>query len=252
MSPRPTGWKKLVDYHLFKSAVNRYLHRHAGGDTRPAFHDIAEVSPELDELTRHWAEIRAELDGVADLDLPRYHDVDPGELAISGGDGDPSRKWSVYMLHLLGHRIEENRARCPVTSRLIDRVPNMIQAFFSILDPRKSVPLHDGPYLGYLRYHLGLRVPETNPPKIIVAGEEHTWREGGACLFDDSWPHQVINEADSPRAVLIVDILRPLPPVPHAVNRFVTDVIARHTYGRSVARRVRTAGAAGLVPESTR
>lgn len=252
MGQASAGRKKALDYHIFKTAVNDYLHRHAGGDQRPTFHDIDTVCPALNALTRHWAEIRAEFDGVAGTEMPRYHDIDPGEAAISAG-GDPSRRWSVYMLHLLGHRIEENRARCPVTSRLIDGVPHLVQAFFSILDPHKSVPLHEGPYLGYLRYHLGLRVPAVKPPKIVVAGQEHVWREGTACLFDDSWPHQVINESDGARAVLIVDILRPLPPVPHAVNRFVTGVVARHTYGRSVARRVRAAGAGGnVVPETTR
>jgi hypothetical protein len=37
--------------------------------------------------------------------------------------------------------------------------------------------------------------------------------------------------------VLIVDVRRPLPLLADLFNRFLTDVIARHTYGRAVARK---------------
>jgi hypothetical protein len=39
------------------------------------------------------------------------------------------------------------------------RALDLYAAFFSILDAGKSAPAHDGPYCGYLRYHLGLIVP---------------------------------------------------------------------------------------------
>src|SRR4029453_17045489 len=103
------------------------------------------------------------------------------------------------------------------------RVPNLIQAFFSILEPGKSIPEHEGPYRGYLRYHLGLRVPKDDPPKLVVNGRDYVWKEGEAVLFADSWPHSVVNHSAEIRAVLIVDIRRPLPAIPDRVNRFVTD-----------------------------
>jgi aspartyl/asparaginyl beta-hydroxylase (cupin superfamily) len=239
-----TGLKRFVDYHFFKSAINAYLHRHAGGDRRPVFHAIECVCAQLNDVTARFEQIKAEFDAVAQADYLPYHEVDPGEAEISDA-GIPNLKWNVFMLQVAGHRIEENLARCPVTNDVLSGIPNLVQAFFSILDPRKSVPLHEGPYLGYLRYHLGLRVPKYNPPRLIVAGEEYVWREGEAVVFDDSWPHEVVNESDEPRVVLIVDILRPLPPVPYAINNFVTGVIASRTYGRKVASRVRGGTAAG-------
>jgi aspartyl/asparaginyl beta-hydroxylase (cupin superfamily) len=120
----------------------------------------------------------------------------------------------------------------------------MIQAFFSILDPGKSVPEHEGPYLGYLRYHLGVCVPAKDPPKIIVNGQDYVWKEGEAVLFDDSWPHSVVNTSNELRAVLIVDVRRPLPFLPDLVNRLLTDVLGRHTYGRALARKAEAFAAA--------
>jgi aspartate beta-hydroxylase/beta-hydroxylase len=39
------------------------------------------------------------------------------------------------------------------------------------------------------------------------------------------------------RAVLIVDVRRPLPFSADIVNRFVTDVVGRYAYGRPVVRK---------------
>src|SRR5262249_24716030 len=66
---------------------------------------------------------------------------------------------------------------------------------------------------------------------------DYVWKEGEAVLFDDSWPHSVVNQSEELRAVLIVDVRRPMPLLADLCNRFITDVIARHTYGRSVVRK---------------
>lgn len=227
-----------MDYHPFKARVNRYLASHVGGDARPTFHDIDRVNPALNELTRNYASIRAEFDRLLDarVPMPAYHDLDAGEAPISNTVA-PHRRWTVYMLYILGYRPARNRARCPRTCALLDRIPDLVQAFFSVLEPHKPVPRHEGPYLGYLRYHLGLRVPERDPPQLIVNGQGYTWRTGEAVMFDDSWPHEVVNHSDDLRAVLIVDVLRPLPRLPAAVNRLVTQSVIRPFYARAIARK---------------
>jgi aspartate beta-hydroxylase/beta-hydroxylase len=236
MALKGSGTRKAFDYRRVKDAANHALWKPSGGDKRPVyFKDIAAVSPGLADLVRHADVIRAEFDAVYDgASLPSYHEVDPGEREISAG-GDPATRWKVLLLYLLGYKPGDNWKRCPETAKLLERVPGLVQAFFSILDPHKSVPLHEGPYLGYLRFHLGLRVPTDNPPMILVNGQPYTWREGEGVLFDDSWPHEVINHSDQLRAVLIVDILRPLTGFPDLLNRFMTMVLAKYTYGRSVA-----------------
>lgn len=224
-----------MDYHGFKAALNSYFARHVGGDRRPVFHNIETTCPELAHLERSFPWIRAEFDALMKRgsELPRYHDIDAGEAKISA---TTKHNWNVFLLELLGHKLEANRSLCPATCEALGRVPNVMQAFFSILDPGKSIPAHDGPYLGYLRYHLGVSIPKIRPPRILVAGQPYTWREGEGVLFDDSWTHEVQNESPEPRAVLVIDILRPMPLAPRLLNRFVTGVIARNTYGRKVAR----------------
>ena len=49
--------------------------------------------------------------------------------------------------------------------------------------------------------------------------------------------HSVVNHSDELRAVLIVDVRRPLPLAADLVNRMLVDVVGRHTYGRALARK---------------
>jgi aspartate beta-hydroxylase len=232
-----------VDYHVFKSVLNWYLARHVGGEQRPVFFDIPTTYPALAAVTQSYPVIHAEFERllVEWEALPLYHDIDAGEAKISN---TTAKKWSVFLLEILGHRPAVNRACCPETCRALDRVGGLIQAFFSILDPGKSIPEHEGPYLGYLRYHLGLRVPVHNPPKLVVKGQDYFWKAGEAVLFDDSWPHSVANPSAEMRAVLVVDVRRPMPLLPGLLNRFITDVVARHTYGRTVVRKAEAFAAA--------
>jgi aspartate beta-hydroxylase len=225
-----------LDYHIFKSIANAFFGLFIGRSTRPTFFNVKQAYPGLDHVTRAYPVIREEFDRLLQegKELPQYHEIDSGERDISS---TTPKRWNVFMLEIMGHRPAQNRASCPETCRALAQVPNMIQAFFSILDPGKSVPEHEGPYLGYLRYHLGVRVPAQNPPKLVVNKQDYVWREGEAVLFDDSWPHAVVNTSNELRAVLIVDVRRPLPLAADLVNRLLIDVVGRHTYGRALARK---------------
>lgn len=225
-----------MDYHYFKDKLNRFYARYVGHNKRPTFFDINKISPQLQQITQLFPTIKKEFENVLNNthNLPRYHDIDPGETEISNAC---EKKWSVFMLYLLGYHVEGADKLCPKLCSALKKIPNITQAFFSILEPGKSIPLHEGPYIGYLRYHLGIHIPADNPPHIVVNKQPYTWRAGEAVLFDDSWPHEVKNESSDYRAVLIIDILRPMPFLPHAINRFVTNVIARYAYGRKVIKR---------------
>lgn len=67
----------------------------------------------------------------------------------------------------------------PNTIKLLDN-PQIINAFFSILDPLVEIKPHIGYYKGYLRYHLGIIIPEENEknPYIVCGGEKYEWKEG--------------------------------------------------------------------------
>jgi aspartyl/asparaginyl beta-hydroxylase (cupin superfamily) len=199
--------------------ANRVFLLAIDGDRRPAFHNIDDVRPELRILDQNFAVIRDELDAVLaeKAIIPRYHEVTARETYISGTI-DPDKDWRVFMLRTPLGIPRKNQSRCPRTTELTGRIPGVVQAFFSILDPGKSIPAHCGPYLGYLRYHLALRVPQNNPPTMRVKDTIHCWEEGKSIVFDDSLEHEVYNKSDETRVVLIVDFLRPMNLPAHALN----------------------------------
>lgn len=207
----------------FVRLMNRLYRRSAGGDERPAFYDIDVTFPCLRLLDKNYSTIREEMEGVLRYKdrLPRPHELDGAETYISGTI-NPDKDWKVFLLRGLAGVPEANQAKCPQTTALLRQLPNVYSAFFSILDPGKSIPAHCGTYLGYLRYHLGLRVPKNNPPSMRVKDTIHVWEEGRSILFDDSLEHEVYNKSDDLRVVLIVDLLRPMPFHLHVCNWLLT------------------------------
>ena len=221
----------------FRILTNRVLRRIVKGDRRPVFFDIEQTCPQLLELDRNFDTVQGELAPLLEQRdrMPCYHHIDPNQNYISGSS---SRRWNVFMLYFLGQSFEDNRAQCPKTCEILERIPNLFQCFVSILEPGKSVPAHGGPYLGYLRYHLGIKVPEMNPPSIRIRDTKYVWQEGESILFDDSWDHEVYNESGGDRVVLIVDILRPMPWYGHILNLVFVQLYGKR-YGKRVARRAR-------------
>jgi aspartyl/asparaginyl beta-hydroxylase (cupin superfamily) len=226
--------KKTLFKRLTKIA-NKAFYHYAGRKHRPVFIDIEKTCPALLEIEQNYEIIRRELNAVLEKKeyIPRYHDVDKRQARISGS-GEQDKEWKVFFLYAVGEKPMANRAQCPQTSAILDKIPHLFQAHFSILDPGKCIPAHSGPYKGYLRYHLGLKVPKSKPPMIRVKDQYHTWAEGKSVLFDDSWEHEVYNDSDDIRVVLIVDILRPMPFALHALNWLLSYVVIRKVYAKKL------------------
>lgn len=201
---------------------------------RPFF--APEILPWIADLEAQWPRVRAELDAVlqATDPIPNFQDISVDQRAITADD-----RWKTYFLYGYGYKAHRNCDRCPETTRLIEAIPGMKTAFFSILYPHKRIPEHCGPYKGLLRYHLGLKVPQdADRCGIRVGGEVRHWQEGKSLLFDDTYPHAAWNDTDELRVVLFVDIVRPLR-LPYGLfNRLFINLIALSPYVRDGRRRL--------------
>ena len=67
---------------------------------------------------------------------------------------------------------------------------------------------------GMLTYHLALKVPaEREKCRMTIEGEDtlHVlpWVEGQSFVFDDMFNHEVWNETDEDRYILLIQIRRP-------------------------------------------
>jgi len=226
---------KLATVKVLSSVVNKFYDLFIGGKDRPTFFDISSTFPELLILDSNFDTINLELRKLikSNCSIPRYHDIDRYQKTISSTQ-NPDKKWRTFMINLMGDFNDEALKIVPNTCKFIAEIPNLFQAFFSILDPKKSIPRHKGIYKGYIRYHLGLKVPKENTPKICVNNQDYIWKERESILFDDSWCHEVINNCKEERIVLIVDVLRPMPKIPHKLNNFIAKHLIKKQYGKYI------------------
>lgn len=117
--------------------------------------------------------------------------------------------WNTYNFFFYGKKFEENCARCPRTTALLESLPRFERdhIMFSSLNPHSRIPPHVGPMNGIVRAHLPLIVPQGC--YIRVGNEERTWHEGKLLAFDDSFEHEVFNHSDQVRIVLFMNFWHP-------------------------------------------
>jgi len=196
-----------------------------------------ESFPWVSAVETDWKLVRKELEAVMARreDIPNFQDISDAQKVLTEGE-----QWKTFWLYAYGEKAEENCARCPETVKVLQRIPGMKSAMFSILAPRKHIPEHRGMYKGVLRYHLGLIVPGSDGScKIRVGSDVRSWKEGKSLIFDDSHPHEVWNECDSYRVVLFVDFLRPVFFPASLLNRMIIWMIARTSSIKEPMDRVR-------------
>jgi ornithine lipid ester-linked acyl 2-hydroxylase len=184
----------------------------------PCIYDNA-AFPWAAGIEREWRAIRGELDAVLRRrpDLPNVQDITPDAATISNDAG-----WKIFPLIAYGIRSRPNIKLCPHTWRVMQRIPGLTTAMFSVLEPGKRVPPHRGPYNGVLRLHLGLLIPEPRDQLGINIGDERQyWQEGRALIFDDAYTHEVWNDTALPRVVLFVDFMKPLRFPANVINRLL-------------------------------
>ncbi|MCF8479957.1 MAG: aspartyl/asparaginyl beta-hydroxylase domain-containing protein [Rhodospirillum sp.] len=242
-SPRLSPWKPLWrrlrrKYALYNLAgwLNPIFDIWVGGENRPVFFDIDQEEPALRTLDKAFPLIRDSYDRVtAAVDrLPPYHMIDH-DVIYSSGRTQREARWGVFMLTCFGQEPEAAKRLCPELLEMLREIPGIYQAFFSVLEPGKHIPAHVGPSRVYLRYHLGLRVPEENTPYIRAKDQIYTWKTGESMLFDDSWDHEIFNPCSETRAVLIVDLERKMPWPARAIAWFQRATAALHYARRIVA-----------------
>jgi aspartate beta-hydroxylase len=121
-------------------------------------------------------------------------------------------------------------ARCPVLAGIVREIPEVLSASISFLAPGKHIPAHRGPFRGVLRFYLGLSMPHTADGGLAavlrIAGQDYRVGDGGYLLWDDTFEHEVWNDSDQLRSVLLLDVWRRGMPIDMQIlSRLVIAVI---------------------------
>ena len=190
-------------------------HRHALNDWMAGFSRIPN-SPVMDprafewtaELSRHADVIREEAMAIyrhRDA-IPPLKELSPDHHGIATDDS-----WRSFFLIGYGQRIAENIARAPRTTALVERIPGLNSAFFSILAPGAVIPRHRGVTKAFITAHLGLKVPRDAANCTMEVDDQRVqWCEGEWVVFDDTYEHEVWNNTGETRIILLCQVARPL------------------------------------------
>ena len=162
----------------------------------------------LEAIREEWPTILKEAQEVMayrDV-IPGFQDISPDQYRLAKG-----RNWRTFILYGFGKRLETNTKLTPRTAELLSTIPNLQTAMFSILSPGYHIPAHKGVTKGILRAHIGLIVPdEAEKCRIRIDDEIVAWKPGELFVFDDTYEHEVWNETDQERVILLFDFDRPM------------------------------------------
>lgn len=146
-------------------------------------------------------------------------------------------KWMFFPFYAYGIPFEENLKLCPETAKALESVPNFTTVFFSILKPGTYIKPHRGAFMGYLRYHLGVVIPEDYKLcGIKVEDVTYHWQAGKSLVFDDTFVHDAWNNSTTERVVLYIDIIRPMPKPLMVFTKILTKLISKSLFIQNAIR----------------
>jgi beta-hydroxylase len=107
----------------------------------------------------------------------------------------------------------------------------MKTAFFSVLSPHKHIPAHKGIFKGLIRSHLGLIIPGKSGDCVMrIENENIFWQESKIVVFDDTYEHEVWNNTNEIRVVLLIDVIRPFKSPLSLINNKLINLIGNSSY----------------------
>lgn len=158
----------------------------------------------------NWEDIYLEYKNFnKDNSIPTHHDIQPltcDNLLVG------KESWKTLFLKVYTKDVK-NSEYFPKTMKYINSC-DCSTAFFSILEPYSIIKPHTGLYKGVMRYHIGLKVPKDSENCYIALQNDNgvynklNWKEGDDIMFDDMFPHFVVNNTPDTRVVLFLDIVR--------------------------------------------
>ena len=95
--------------------------------------------PWIEEVEANWTTIRDELEQVLEdhAGLPNFQDISKDQIEITDDD-----RWKTFFHYGYGFKAKFGVEMCPRTAALMEQIPGMKTAMFSILSPRKHILEH--------------------------------------------------------------------------------------------------------------
>ena len=149
-------------------------------------------------------------EGVEDIRIELLHNLRERRQLFTGEQENlhVGGEWTELRLKSSGYGFTKETEFFPKTMQIIRECGQDFTSIkFSAIQPGTHIRTHTGPSNERLRVHLTLL--HSGGARIRVGRDWHTWVEGRAIVFDDSWEHEVIHNGEQLRVVVIMDIWHP-------------------------------------------
>lgn len=218
---------KYLSNHVLLLAPLNFLFTYFTVGRPAAVFEPASV-PGLDKIKANYSFIRSEAKALLDTGVfQRPPAVDePGYNTFEKGG------WRLYPLKWYTRECSQRAVKtCPQTCAILDSIPAVRSAMFTVLPPGARLGRHHDPIASSLRYHLGLLTPNSDQCALTLDGTVHPWFDGEELLFDQTYLHSAINRTDIVRVILFCDVEKtqlrgPVKRLADAVN---TALVAKFT-----------------------
>ena len=122
----------------------------------------------------------------------------------------PPKIWKGFPFYFNGFKFKKNLHDYPFLAVELAKIPNLLSASISVLEPGAQLLPHNGNSNGVMRYHLGLNVPAPMPDcGFIIGGHEVSWVVGKSFMFCNMNVHSAHNKTNKRRHILMLDVVRP-------------------------------------------
>ncbi|MDE3182021.1 MAG: aspartyl/asparaginyl beta-hydroxylase domain-containing protein [Bacteroidota bacterium] len=221
--------RELIKFRLFRPlllGIGNRMGKYSTVGDHPIFDNQQFTWTDL--LENNWHSIRKELEGILHFHqkLPNIQDIQQEQNVLN-----QDNYWKTFFLFGFGIKATLNCQSCPVTTSLLEQIPGMKTAFFSVLSPHKHIPAHKGIFKGLIRSHLGLIIPGKPGDCVMRIENEYIyWQEGKSVVFDDTYEHEVWNNTGEVRVVLLIDVIRPFKSHLTLINNKIINLIGNSSY----------------------
>lgn len=194
--------KKYLTNHVLLLAPLNFLFTFLTVGTQKAVF-AANTVPGLDKIKDNYPLIRDEAKALRDAGVfqRKPSEDQPGYNTFEKGG------WRLYPLKWYTKECGQVATQmCPKTCAIVDSIPAVRSALFTVLPPGARLGRHHDPVASSLRYHLGLLTPNSEKCALTLDGVDYPWRDGEELLFDQTYLHSAVNNTDTVRVILFCDV----------------------------------------------
>ena len=145
----------------------------------------------------------------------------------------PPKLWKGFAFYIYGIKLKKNLKQFPFLAQKLAKIPHLITAGISVLEPGATLLPHTGSTNAIMRVHLPLKVPGKFPEcGMSIEGHDVSWKEGEIFMFCDMKMHYVQNHTPHRRYILLMDVMRPefihlkKTVCIHTLARIITNLLA--------------------------